>query len=97
MVLPRGALHSHNGYDKPRPGCAAASEPAGTFASHPKGATSAPREYSLEPPLGQRLHRHRGEYVGLKRIDDAIWNVYFDPLKPGRLLERQMRIEDAYG
>lgn len=38
-----------------------------------------------------------GEYVGLKGIDDAIWNVYFDPVKLGRLLERQMRIEEAYG
>jgi len=38
-----------------------------------------------------------GEYVGLEEIDDGIWNVYFGPLKLGRLLERQMRIEDAYG
>ena len=33
----------------------------------------------------------------LDEIDDGIWNVYFGPLKLGRLLERQMRIEDAYG
>jgi transposase InsO family protein len=38
-----------------------------------------------------------GEYVGLEEIDDGIWNVYFGPLKLGRLLEREMRIEDAYG
>jgi transposase InsO family protein len=38
-----------------------------------------------------------GEHVGLEEIDDGIWNVYFGPLKLGRLLERQMRIEDAYG
>ncbi len=38
-----------------------------------------------------------GEYVGLAEIDDGIWNVYFGPLKLGRLLERYMRIEDAYG
>jgi len=38
-----------------------------------------------------------GEYVGLEEIDDGIWNVYFGPLKIGRLLERHMRIEDAYG
>jgi len=36
-------------------------------------------------------------YVGLEEIDDGIWNVYFGPLKLGRLLERHMRIEDAYG
>jgi transposase InsO family protein len=38
-----------------------------------------------------------GEYVGLEEIADGIWNVYFGPLKLGRLLERHMRIEDAYG
>lgn len=38
-----------------------------------------------------------GEYVGLEEIDDSIWNVYFGSLKLGRLLERHMRIEDAYG
>jgi putative transposase len=37
------------------------------------------------------------EYIGLEEIDDGIWNVYFGPLKLGRLLERHMRIEDAYG
>jgi hypothetical protein len=38
-----------------------------------------------------------GECVGLEEIDDGVWNVYFGPLKLGRLLERHMRIEDAYG
>jgi transposase InsO family protein len=38
-----------------------------------------------------------GEYVGLEEIDDGIWNVYFGPLRLGRLLERHMRIEDAHG
>jgi transposase InsO family protein len=38
-----------------------------------------------------------GEYVGLEEVDDGIWNVYFGPLRLGRLLERHMRIEDAYG
>ena len=38
-----------------------------------------------------------GEYVGLEEIDDGLWDVYFGPLKLGRLHERQMCIEDAYG
>ena len=38
-----------------------------------------------------------GEYVGLEEIDDGRWDVYFGPLKLGRLLEREMRIEDRYG
>lgn len=38
-----------------------------------------------------------GEYVGLEEIDDGIWNLYFGPLKLGRLHERLMRIEDEYG
>lgn len=38
-----------------------------------------------------------GEYVGLEEIDDGVWNVYFGPLKLGRLLERHMKIEDAFG
>ena len=38
-----------------------------------------------------------GEYVGLEEIDDGIWNVYFGALKLGRLLERRMKIEDAFG
>jgi putative transposase len=38
-----------------------------------------------------------GEYVGLEEIDDGVWHVYFGPLKLGRLLEREMRVEDAHG
>jgi putative transposase len=38
-----------------------------------------------------------GDYVGLTESDDGIWNASFGPLKLGRLLERHMRIEDAYG
>lgn len=38
-----------------------------------------------------------GEYVGLEEIDDGKWDVYFGPLKLGRLLERHMRIEDHLG
>lgn len=38
-----------------------------------------------------------GEFVGLEEIDDGLWNVYFGPLKLGRLHERHMRIEDEYG
>lgn len=38
-----------------------------------------------------------GEYVGLEEIDDGVWNVYFGPVKLGRLLEKHMRIEDALG
>ena len=38
-----------------------------------------------------------GEYVGLEEIDDGIWNVLFGRLRIGRLLERSMKIEDAYG
>jgi len=38
-----------------------------------------------------------GEYVGLEEIDDGVWNVYFGALRLGRLHERSMKIEDAYG
>lgn len=38
-----------------------------------------------------------GEYVGLEEIDDGVWNVFFGPLKLGRLHERHMKIEDAFG
>jgi transposase InsO family protein len=42
-------------------------------------------------------HVCTGEHVGLEEIDNGVWNIYFGPLKLGRLLERHMRIEDAYG
>ena len=38
-----------------------------------------------------------GEYVGLEEIEDGVWNIYFGTLRLGRLLERKMKIEDAYG
>jgi len=38
-----------------------------------------------------------GEYVGLEEIGDGIWNLYFGPLRLGRLHERHIRIEDEYG
>jgi putative transposase len=38
-----------------------------------------------------------GEYVGLEEIDDGLWDVYFGPLKLGRLHERHLRIEDHNG
>lgn len=38
-----------------------------------------------------------GEYIGLEAIDYGIWNVYFGPLKLGRLHERHRRIENEYG
>jgi hypothetical protein len=38
-----------------------------------------------------------GAYVGREEIDDGVWNVSFGPLQLGRLLERHLRIEDAYG
>ena len=38
-----------------------------------------------------------GEYVGVEEIADGVWNVYFGPLRLGRLLERHMRIEYVYG
>ncbi len=38
-----------------------------------------------------------GEYVGLEEIDNGIWDLYFGPLRLGRLSEEQLRIEDAYG
>jgi putative transposase len=54
---------------------------------------------------GIRWHHHWvnvshvcvGAYIGLEDIDAGVWNVYFGPLKLGRLLERHLRIEDAYG
>jgi hypothetical protein len=38
-----------------------------------------------------------GEYVGLEEIDDGLWDVYFGPLRLGRLHDRLMRIEGACG
>lgn len=38
-----------------------------------------------------------GQYLGLEAIDNQIWNVYFGPLRLGRLSEKYMRIEDQHG
>jgi putative transposase len=37
------------------------------------------------------------EFVGLEEIDNGLWDVYFGPLKLGRLDERDHKIEDALG
>lgn len=37
------------------------------------------------------------EYVGLEEVDEGIWDVYFGPLKLGRLIEEHLRIEDHLG
>ena len=43
------------------------------------------QEYSVQPS------------VAPEEIADGIWNVYFGPLKLGRLSEKHRRIEDAFG
>jgi hypothetical protein len=35
-----------------------------------------------------------GESVGLEAVDDGAWDVYFGPVKLGRMDERTLRIED---
>lgn len=48
----------------------------------------------------QRVHVSlvcTGENIGLEEFDTGIWNVYFGSLKLGRLIEKELRIEDAYG
>ena len=68
------------------------------YPDHSRCATSAPMaEYDGTAQWVNVSTTCVGEYVGLEEIDDGIWNVYFGPLRLGRLLERQMRIEDAYG
>jgi len=42
-------------------------------------------------------HVLSGEHVGLEPIDDGLWDVYFGPLRLGRLHERQLAIEDSLG
>jgi putative transposase len=51
----------------------------------------------MEQTMGEWLYGCAGEYVGLEEIDDGIWNVYFESLKLGRFIEKQIRIEDALG
>jgi len=42
-------------------------------------------------------HTLAGEYVGLEEVDDGLWDVYFGPIKLGRMDERKLRIEDHKG
>ncbi len=42
-------------------------------------------------------HTLAGEYVGLEEIGDGLWDVYFGPLKLGRMDERTHRITDHKG
>jgi transposase InsO family protein len=37
------------------------------------------------------------ENIALEEIDTGLWSVYFGSLKLGRLIEKELRIEDAYG
>ena len=64
-----------------------------------KAIASARAEREYVQAIYQR-YRHAGRPEKrriLDEIDDGIWNVYFGPLKLGHLLERHMRVEDAYG
>ena len=42
-------------------------------------------------------HTLAGEYVGLEEVGDGLWDVYFGPLKLGRMDERRLQIEDHAG
>jgi putative transposase len=42
-------------------------------------------------------HTCAGEQIGFEAVDHGIWDVYFGPVKLGRLLEETMRIEDDRG
>jgi len=42
-------------------------------------------------------HTLAGESVGLEEVDDGLWDVYFGPVKLGRMNERILRIEDHKG
>ena len=42
-------------------------------------------------------HTLAGEYVGLEEVGDGLWDVYFGPMKLGRMDERIRRIEDHKG
>jgi len=42
-------------------------------------------------------HTLAEQYVGLEEIDDGVWEVYFGPVKLGRMDERKLRIEDHKG
>lgn len=38
-----------------------------------------------------------GEYVGLEEVGNGQWDIYYGPIKLGRLHERSMKIEDHLG
>lgn len=42
-------------------------------------------------------HTLAGEYVGLEEVDDGLWDVYFGPIRLGKMDERRFRIEDHKG
>ena len=42
-------------------------------------------------------HTLAGQYVGLEEVGDGLWDVYFGPLKLGRMDERRWQIEDHKG
>jgi putative transposase len=42
-------------------------------------------------------HTLAGEYVGLEEVGDGLWDVYFGPIKLGRMDERRHQIEDHAG
>ena len=42
-------------------------------------------------------HTLGGEYVGLEEVDNDLWEVYFGPVRLGRLDVRTLRIEDHLG
>ena len=39
-------------------------------------------------------HTLAGEYIRLEEVGDGLWDVYFGPLKLGRMDERRRQIED---
>jgi putative transposase len=42
-------------------------------------------------------HTLAGQHIGLEEVDDGRWDVYFGPLKLGRMDERRLQIEDDRG
>lgn len=42
-------------------------------------------------------HTLGGHSVGLEEVGDGLWDVYFGPIKLGRMSERTFRIEDHKG
>ena len=42
-------------------------------------------------------HTLAGEHIGLEEVSDGLWDVYFGPVKLGRMNERILRIEDHKG